>query len=451
MQRFVVERGRERHRRLPPARPAERRHEPARGGRGDHRRGQGVPRRASSTAPAARARRRRSSSRRASSRTSARRACRERPDGRARPHRVAELVERIAEASGLPVGLYCQGAVGTGLAAALAATRAGADLIACAVYPLALTLHRVSARRSPSRSRARQRDGRRHRALWEACDLVDEHIGDEPVTPLAPRIAVRAAEHDLPAGLVAALDLHLRAQAAGDRLLEVLEEVRRVREEAGWPPLAAPIGQILASQALVNVLSAQRYGAVVDEFRGLVQGRYGSPPAADRRQRGAGRRAAHRRRAARRRPADRRGRARRGGGPRRERGGARAAGDVRRRGRDAAALDPCAAHAATTRCSAAGSRRRAPSGSASSSGSCRRAAWPRSRSRTRACACRCAAATSRCWRSPASLAATPATSTEAPVIAAGPPGVVRVESPMVGTFYRAPARAPRRSSRSATS
>jgi oxaloacetate decarboxylase alpha subunit len=114
--------------------------------------------------------------------------------------------------------------------------------------------------------------------LWEASDLVDEYIGDEPVAPLVPRLAVRAAEYDLPTGLVAALDTHLRAHAAGDRLLEVLEELRQVRKEAGSPPLAAPIGQILASQALLHVLSARRYGTVVDEFRGLVQGNYGKPP-----------------------------------------------------------------------------------------------------------------------------------------------------------------------------
>jgi oxaloacetate decarboxylase alpha subunit len=107
---------------------------------------------------------------------------------------------------------------------------------------------------------------------------VDEHIGDEPVAPLAPRIAVRAAEYDLPTGLVAALDTHLRAHAAGDRLLEVIEELQRVRSDAGWPPLAAPIGQILASQALIHVLSARRYGNVVDEFRALVQGGYGATP-----------------------------------------------------------------------------------------------------------------------------------------------------------------------------
>ena len=92
------------------------------------------------------------------------------------------------------------------------------------------------------------------------------------MAPLAPRIAVRAAEHDLPAGLVAALDTHLRAHAAGDRLLEVLEELTQIRGEAGSPPLAAPIGQILASQALIHVLSARRYGTVVDEFRALVAG-----------------------------------------------------------------------------------------------------------------------------------------------------------------------------------
>src|SRR5262249_56566836 len=108
--------------------------------------------------------------------------------------------------------------------------------------------------------------------------VTHESTGDEPVAPLAPRIAVRAAEYDLPAGLVAALDLHLRANAASDRLLEVLEEVGRVRAEAGWPPLAAPIGQILASHALLHVLEARTYGTAIDEFRALVQGAYGQPP-----------------------------------------------------------------------------------------------------------------------------------------------------------------------------
>jgi oxaloacetate decarboxylase alpha subunit len=201
------------------------------------------------------------------------------PTGALVPHRAQELVGRIREVSNLPVGFYVQGSAGIGLASALAAVDSGADLVATAVYPLALTLHRVSgesvAESLPGLGHAPGLDVDK---LWEAADVIDEWIGDEPVAPTSPRIAVRAAEYDLPAGLVAALEVHLRAHAAADRLLEVLEEVGRVRAEAGWPPLAAPIGQILASQALLHVLESRRYGSVIDEFRELVQGGYGVTP-----------------------------------------------------------------------------------------------------------------------------------------------------------------------------
>jgi oxaloacetate decarboxylase (Na+ extruding) subunit alpha len=201
------------------------------------------------------------------------------PSGSLQPHRAQELAAALLDASGLPVGLYCQGAAGNAMAAGLEAARGGADLIACAVYPVALTIHRVSGEAIAKALAGLGLDtGVDVDALWKASELVDEHIGDEPVTPLAPRIAVRAAEHRMPSGLVAALDAQLRASAAGDRLDEVLDELVRIREEVGWPPLAAPIGQILASQALVHVLSATRYQMVIDELRGLIEGRFGNPP-----------------------------------------------------------------------------------------------------------------------------------------------------------------------------
>ena len=201
------------------------------------------------------------------------------PSSSLQPQRAQELVGALAEASGLPVGLYCQGAGGNAMAAGLDAARAGADLIACAVYPVALTVHRISGEAMATALAGLGLDpGVDVNALWRASDLVDEHIGDEPVTPLAPRIAVRAAEHRVPPGLVAALDSHLRALASGDRLDEVLDELERIREEVGWPPIASPIGQILGSQALLHVLSASRYQTVVDELRALIAGRYGNPP-----------------------------------------------------------------------------------------------------------------------------------------------------------------------------
>src|SRR6187397_562213 len=201
------------------------------------------------------------------------------PSGALEPYRANELVAALAEGSGLPVGLYCQGAAGSGLAAALEAARAGADLIACAIYPIALTLHRVSGEALASAlSGAGMESGVSTDTLWQAAELVDEYVGDDPLTPLAPRIAVRAAQHELPAGLVAAIDTRLRAHGATDRLDDVLDELNAIRGEAGSPPVAAPIGQILASQAIVHVLSATRYQTVVDELRALLDGRFGTPP-----------------------------------------------------------------------------------------------------------------------------------------------------------------------------
>jgi oxaloacetate decarboxylase alpha subunit len=201
------------------------------------------------------------------------------PSGALEPHRANELVAALAEGSGLPVGLYCQGAAGSGLAAALEAARAGADLVACAVYPIALALHRVSGEALASALAGAGMDsGVNVETLWHAAEIVDEFIGDDPVTPLAPRIAVRAAQHELPAGLVAAIDTRLRAHGAADRLDDVLEELAVIRGEAGSPPVAAPIGQILGSQAIVHVLSATRYQTVVDELRDLLDGRFGTPP-----------------------------------------------------------------------------------------------------------------------------------------------------------------------------
>jgi oxaloacetate decarboxylase alpha subunit len=196
------------------------------------------------------------------------------------PHRASELVAELRNVSGLPVGLYAQGAGGNALASALEAARAGADVIATASYPVALTMHRVSAEAAAQAlAGLGLSTGIDLAKLWQAADLVDEHIGDEPVAPVPPRIAVRAAQRKLPVGLVGALDAQLQSQEAGDRLDDVLEEVDRVRIEVGSPPLAAPIGQIVASQALLNVLSANRYSTMVDELRDLVAGRFGRTPA----------------------------------------------------------------------------------------------------------------------------------------------------------------------------
>ncbi|MFN8186755.1 MAG: acetyl-CoA carboxylase biotin carboxyl carrier protein [Gaiellales bacterium] len=189
------------------------------------------------------------------------------------------LVERVREATGLPVGLYCQGAGGRALAAALEAARGGGSPIGCAIYPVAITLYRPSAEAlAQSLAGIGLETGIDVAALWDACRLIDEEFGDLPVPPLSPRDAVRAAEHGLSAGLVSMLDARLRAYGQRGRLDEVLAELIRVRAECGSPPLHEPIGLILGSQALIHVLSAQRWQTLTDEARLLLAGQYGQTP-----------------------------------------------------------------------------------------------------------------------------------------------------------------------------
>ena len=271
------------------------------------------------------------------------------PTGSLQPHRAEELVGALAEASGLPVGIYVQGAGGSALAATLAAARArrAADRLRDlpARAHAAPRLRRgARPRRSPAwgstPASTSRRSGRRR-------DLVDEHIGDEPVAPLSPRIAVRAAQHDVPAGLVAGVDSTLRAQDAGDRLEEVLEELdadpRRGRLAAARRadrPGARVAGA--AERPLREPLPDRRRRAARARLRPL---RHAARP--DRPGRAARRRADAR-------PGDRGGRrsaaqraARAGRGHGGQRGGAAPARPLRRGRRAPAARRSAAARAAT--------------------------------------------------------------------------------------------------------
>ena len=364
---------RERDRGLPPARPAERRREPARGRRGDHERGQGVRRRARLRLRLHERDRRAGRAGAQAARRSAPRACcctiRRARSSRTAPQELVETLQGGERPAGRPLlpgcGRQRDGRGPRGRARGRRPDRLR-GLSGRADRPPGLGR---GARDRARRARARHRR-RRRPPSGEASELVDEHIGDEPVTPLAPRIAVRAAEHKVPPGLVAALDTHLRALGPATAPTRCSTSWPKIREEVGWPPLASPIGQILGSQALLHVLSASRYQTVVDELRAPDRGPLRQPARADRRDRQArghalGRRAGG---GGARRPR-RRSAPRPKGSPRARRSCCCSRSSARRRSR---CCSRSAAAPAATRASApAASTRRAPSGSARSSASSR--------------------------------------------------------------------------------
>jgi oxaloacetate decarboxylase alpha subunit len=202
------------------------------------------------------------------------------PAGALDPGTCGRVVARLQEAAGRPVGLYCQGTGGNAVAMAVEAARNGAEPIAAAIYPVAGTLNRVADEAiCDALTGLGIGHGVEVDVVWRASRYVDDHVTSRlPALPVPPRITLRAARHRVPFGLVTELDARLRAAGAADRLDEALDELARVRADCGTPPLAQPIGGILAGQALRHVLSARRWADVSDEMRLLVGGHYGTPP-----------------------------------------------------------------------------------------------------------------------------------------------------------------------------
>ncbi len=201
------------------------------------------------------------------------------PAGSLAASHVREAVERVREVSGLPVGLHSQGAAGRALAASIEAGRGGASPIGAALYPVAVALYRPSAEAlTETFASLGMETGIDVEALWHAGSLVADALDEAATLSLSPGLASRAARRGVPIAVVVGLASALDAQHLSDRLDEVLDELIAVREAVGWPPLVAPIGQILASQALLHVLSAQRWCAAVDDLPALLQGRHGRVP-----------------------------------------------------------------------------------------------------------------------------------------------------------------------------
>ena len=88
----------------------------------------------------------------------------------------------------------------------------------------------------------------------------------------------KALIYQVPGGMLSNLLSQLKQAGKEDKLTEVLEEVPRVREDSGYPPLVTPTSQIVGTQAVFNVITGERYKMCTNEFKDLVAGKYGTTP-----------------------------------------------------------------------------------------------------------------------------------------------------------------------------
>ncbi len=204
-----------------------------------------------------------------------------------------EYAKRIADAgadsicikdmAAMPLQLHTHYTSGLASMCLLKAVEAGADAIDTAISPLALgTSH------APTESMVAALEGTEYdtglsiRELAEIrayfMTLREKYIKSGLLDPKMLATDAKALIYQVPGGMLSNLLSQLKQAGKEDKLNEVLEEVPRVREDSGYPPLVTPTSQIVGTQAVFNVITGERYSMCTREFKGMVAGEYGTTP-----------------------------------------------------------------------------------------------------------------------------------------------------------------------------
>jgi oxaloacetate decarboxylase alpha subunit len=187
----------------------------------------------------------------------------------------------VAAAAGKPVEFHSNNLMGTSGLAYAEAVRHGVRILHTATRSMA---NGPSVPSTQSVVRNLELMGCTHDIDTTLLPVVDEHF--RKVGRAAGFLVDQVSEYDLfnvthqvPGGMVGTLKAQLEQHGMTHRLDEVLAETGAVRRELGWPVMATPLSQLVGTQAVLNVVSGDRYALVPDEVVAYAAGHYGAPPA----------------------------------------------------------------------------------------------------------------------------------------------------------------------------
>lgn len=200
------------------------------------------------------------------------------------PYEAYNLVKALKENVSVPIELHTHYTSGCGSMTYLKAIEAGVDIIDCAVSPLAMGTSQPATEPIVATLQGTQYDtGLDLKLLSEIADyfrpLREQYIKEGKLDPKMLGVDINALIYQVPGGMLSNLVSQLKQANAMDKYDEVLREVPKVRADMGYPPLVTPSSQIVGSQAVLNVLSGERYKMVTKETKGIVKGEYGRTPA----------------------------------------------------------------------------------------------------------------------------------------------------------------------------
>lgn len=199
------------------------------------------------------------------------------------PSETYSLVKEIKKAVDLPIQLHTHYTSGLASMCLLKGIEAGVDIIDTAISPLALgTSHAPTESMVAALANTDYDTGLDLVAISEVREyfmtLRKKYIDSGLLDPSMLATDVKALIYQVPGGMLSNLLSQLKQAGKADQLTAVLEEVPRVRKDAGYPPLVTPTSQIVGTQAVFNVIMGERYKMCNDQFKGLVAGKYGTTP-----------------------------------------------------------------------------------------------------------------------------------------------------------------------------
>lgn len=199
------------------------------------------------------------------------------------PQTAYELVSRIKAAIEIPLEVHTHATSGIAEMTYLKAIEAGADIIDTAISPFA---GGTSQPATESMQIALQNlgytvdlDQTKLNAIADYfAPIRDRFRQDGLLNPKVKDVQPKALVYQVPGGMLSNLLAQLRAQNLESAYSDVLEEIPKVRADLGYPPLVTPLSQMVGTQALMNIISGERYQIIPNEIKDYVKGLYGRPP-----------------------------------------------------------------------------------------------------------------------------------------------------------------------------
>ncbi|MDO4851723.1 MAG: acetyl-CoA carboxylase biotin carboxyl carrier protein [Actinomycetota bacterium] len=196
------------------------------------------------------------------------------------PYRCERLVRSLREEVGLPVHVHCHYVGGMAPTNYLKAAEAGASIVDTASAPLAFGNSQPAVEMLVAALKESGYDtGLNLDLLFEISEYWERvRQRGHYRRGVSSLIHMKVYSHQVPGGMMSNLVSQLEGQNAIDRLPDVMEEIPRVRGEVGFPPLVTPMSQIVGTQSVLNVLTGSRWSVVPAEMKDYMLGRYGKAP-----------------------------------------------------------------------------------------------------------------------------------------------------------------------------